>query len=78
MNGYIIVFHKGKTVESILLRSIAYVGSDTEKFISNINADIFFFSSRGITVDGIITDSSIEESADKEVMLKNSAKSYFL
>jgi len=62
----------------LLLHSIAYVGSDTEKFISNINADIYFFSARGITEDGIITDSSIEESAVKKAMMKNSAKSYFL
>lgn len=62
----------------LLLHSIAYVGSDAEKFISNINADILFFSSRGITHDGVITDSSIEESTIRKAMLKNSAKSYFL
>lgn len=62
----------------MLLHSIAYVGSEAEKFISNINADIFFFSSRGITKDGIITDSSIEEAVIKKAMLENSAKSYFL
>ena len=62
----------------LLLHSIAYVGSETEKFISNLNADIFFFSARGITENGIITDSSIEESAVKKAMMKNSAKSYFL
>ena len=35
-------------------------------------------SARGITENGIITDSSIEESAVKKQMMKNSAKSYFL
>ena len=62
----------------MLLHSIAYVGPDAEKFISNINADVFFFSSRGITEDGIITDSSIEEAVIKKAMLKNATKSYFL
>ncbi|MBO5008610.1 MAG: DeoR/GlpR transcriptional regulator [Clostridia bacterium] len=62
----------------MLLHSIAYVGSDTEKFVSNINADTFFFSSRGITKDGLITDSSLEEAVIKKAMLKNAAKSYFL
>lgn len=62
----------------LLLHSVAYVGNDAEKFISNINADIFFFSCRGITEDGVITDSSVEEAAIKKAMLKNSAKSYFL
>ncbi len=62
----------------MLLHSIAYVGNEAENFISNINADIFFFSSRGITDDGVITDSSIEEAVIKKAMLKNSARSYFL
>ncbi|MBQ4563285.1 MAG: DeoR/GlpR transcriptional regulator [Lachnospiraceae bacterium] len=62
----------------LLLHSIAYVGSDTENFISKINADIFFFSSRGITQDGVITDSSIEEATVKKAMMKNAAKCYFL
>ena len=62
----------------LLLHSIAYIGSETEKFISHINADIFFFSSRGYTEDGFITDSSIEESCVKKAMLKNAAKSFYL
>ena len=36
------------------------------------------FSSRGITKDGLITDSSIDESVIKKAMLKNAEKSYFL
>lgn len=62
----------------LLFHSIAYIGSETEKFISHINADIFFFSSRGYTEDGFITDSSIEESCVKKAMLKNAAKSFYL
>lgn len=62
----------------LLLQSIAYVGGYAEKFVSNINADIFFFSCRGITGEGLITDSSVEEAEVKKAMLKNSAKSYFL
>lgn len=62
----------------LLLHSIAYVGSDAEKFISNINANIFFFSSRGYVENENITDSSIEESAIKKAMLKNSEKSFYL
>lgn len=62
----------------LLMHSIAYVGSEAEKFISNINADVFFFSSRGYTENGTITDSSEREVATKKAMLKNSERSYYL
>lgn len=62
----------------LLLHSIAYVGNDTERFISNINANIFFFSSRGYLEDGYITDSSIEEASIKKAMMRNSDKTFYL
>lgn len=62
----------------LLENSIAYVGTYAENFIKNFNADIFFFSSRGITSNGIITDSSIEESDLRRTMLLNSKKNIFL
>ena len=62
----------------LLQHSIAYVGSEAERFIANINADLFFFSSRGYTENGMITDSSERETTVKKAMLKNAAKSYYL
>ena len=62
----------------LLFHSIAYVGSEVERFISNINADVFFFSSRGYDEDGCITDSSIEEATVKKAMMRNAAKTYYL
>ena len=62
----------------LLMHSVAYVGSETEKFIQNINADLFFFSSRGYTENGMITDSSEQEAVIKKAMLKNADKSYYL
>ena len=62
----------------LLAHSIAYVGNETEKFISSINADVFFFSSRGYSEDGYITDSSVEESFVKKAMMKNADKIYYL
>ena len=62
----------------LLMHSIAYVGTEAEKFISGINADIFFFSSRGYTEDGRITDSSESEATVKKAMLQNAEKSYYL
>lgn len=62
----------------LLNQSIAYVGNAAEKFIADINADIFFFSSRGYCEDGYITDSSTEEAVIKKAMIKNANRSYYL
>ncbi len=62
----------------LLMQSIAYVGSEAEKFIKGINADMFFFSSRGYTENGMITDSSEREATVKKAMMQNAAKSYYL
>lgn len=62
----------------MLVHSVAYVGSEAERFVSGINADLFFFSSRGYTEGGVITDSSAEEAALRRAMLKNAKKSIYL
>ena len=62
----------------LLPHSVAYVGSAVGEFAANINADVFFFSSRGYTEDGFITDSSIEEATAKRVMMKNAQRVYYL
>lgn len=62
----------------LLMHSIAYVGNEAERFIANINADLFFFSSRGYLEKGIITDSSDPEVAIKKAMLKNTERSFYL
>ena len=62
----------------LLMHSIAFVGNQTKQFVSGINADLFFFSSRGYTENGTITDSSEQEAAVKKAMLKNAARSYYL
>lgn len=62
----------------LLPYSVAYVGNEAERFVSGINADVFFFSSRGYTIDGCITDSSAEEAAVKAAMMKNADRIYYL
>lgn len=62
----------------LLMHSVAYVGSAAEKYISNINANLFFFSSLGYTENGIISDSSEQEVMVKKAMLKNADKCYCL
>jgi len=60
------------------LESFSYVGVDAERTLSNYNADIAFFSCRGISKDGIASDSSILENSMRKIMIKNSKKSYLL
>lgn len=62
----------------LLPHSVAYVGNAVGEFAANINADVFFFSSRGYTEDCFITDSSIEEATAKRVMMKNAQRVYYL
>ncbi len=62
----------------LLNHSVAYVGHEAEQFVSRINADVFFFSSRGYTEGGYITDSSAEEAAVKQAMMRNAGRVYYL
>lgn len=62
----------------LLNQSMAYVGSEAEKFVASINADLFFFSSRGYTEDGAITDSSAEEAVLKKAMMQNAERTFYL
>lgn len=62
----------------LLENSIAYVGSMAERFIKNFNADILFLSCRGISDDGVLSDSSVEESEIRRVMMAHAKKKIFL
>lgn len=64
----------GMSVEN----SHALVGSIAERSISELYANICFFSAQGIDKDGIISDQSEQESSLRRAMLKNSEKRYFL
>lgn len=58
--------------------SFSYVGTDAEDILRRYNADVAFFSCRGITEDGLITDNSILENSARKIMIANSQKSYLL
>jgi len=62
----------------LLENSIAYVGSLAERFVLNFNADVFFFSCRGLSSKGVLSDSSIDESEIRKVMMANAKKKIFL
>lgn len=56
----------------------AFVGPAAEAYVRGISADIFFFSSQGITEDGEITDVSEEETSLRRIMLSRAKRRVFL
>jgi len=62
----------------LTLDTLSYVGNDAEHTLSNYNADIAFISCRGISEEGIASDTSIMENSVRKIMIKNSRKSYIL
>jgi len=62
----------------IIENSHALVGNVANKTISDLYANICFFSAQGIDENGIISDQSEAESALRKKMIENSQKQYFL
>lgn len=58
--------------------SFSYVGPDAEDILKRYNADVSFFSCRGISKNKIATDNSILENSMRKIMIKNSKKSFLL
>jgi len=57
---------------------LALVGEEAHKTIESINADIAFFSCRGISENGELTDIFPDENYVRSRMIKNSKKAYML
>lgn len=53
----------------MITESLSYIGADAERMVSGINADILFFSCRGLSLDGRLSDVSEEENNLRRVML---------
>ena len=62
----------------ITKESFSYVGPDAESILKKYNADVAFFSCRGLIQDGLATDNSILENSMRKIMISNSKKSYLL
>lgn len=58
--------------------TMAYVGRHAEQMIQEINADILFFSARGLGMDGYFSDSSIEENNLRRIMMQRSKQQVML
>ena len=63
---------------ALLENSHALVGKLAEETIASLYADICFFSSQGISEDGVITDFSEDETRLRKRMIENAGKSVFL
>ena len=63
---------------ALLENSHALVGKIAEETVESMYADICFFSSQGVTEEGIITDFSEEETRLRKCMIKNAGKRIFL
>lgn len=64
----------GRLINSCL----ALVGDETYRTIDSINANIAFFSCRGLSDDGYLTDISPEEDYVRQRMIKNAEHAYLL
>ena len=64
----------GMSVEN----SYALVGSIAEQTVTDLYANVCFFSAQGIDEDGVISDQSEAESALRRLMIQNAQKQYFL
>ena len=62
----------------MITRSLSYIGEDAERTVKQYNANIVFFSCRGLSLDGKLTDNSIEENSLRKVMLQHAKKRVFL
>ena len=62
----------------MLNHSFSYVGKDALNTIEKYNADVLFFSCRGISYDGKLTDNSIEENVVRRQMMQYAKKKVFL
>lgn len=62
----------------MLSKSMSYVGDDALRTIKNYNADTAFFSCRGFSEDGLLSDPSIEENLVRRAMMAQSKKKIFL
>ncbi len=62
----------------MITKSLTYVGSEALHTIRQYNADVAFFSCRGLSDDGMLTDGSVEENDIRREMFRHAKKKIFL
>ena len=58
--------------------SFSYVGDDACRTVMGDNADILFFSCRGVSEDGYLSDNSVEENVVRRAMMSRAKKKFLL
>lgn len=58
--------------------SFSYIGKEAEDAVRKYNADILFFSCHGLSLNGMMSDPSVEECHLRQVMLEKAQKKYLL
>lgn len=62
----------------VVNRNFVTTGSWAEEAVASINADYFFFSSKNLGYDGLITAESEDGARMRKLMIKHSANQFFL
>jgi len=62
----------------MITKSLSYVGPEALHTIRRYNADVVFFSCRGLSDDGMLTDNSVEENDIRRTMFRHAKKKIFL
>ena len=62
----------------MITQSFSYVGNDAEALVARYNADVLFFSCRGLSDSGLLSDNSIEENLLRKAMMRRAGKKIFL
>ena len=62
----------------MITQSLSYIGDEAESTVKRYNADVVFFSCRGLSMNGMLTDNSIEENNLRKVMLNHARKRVLL
>lgn len=58
--------------------SLSLFGEEAYKTIERFRADVAFFSCRGLSYDGVLTDISMEENYVRQKMIQNARQSFLL
>lgn len=59
-------------------KDMCFVGSIAEQYANEFNVDIAFFSSLGLSEDGIISDNDIDQMMIRKIIMSHSKKNIFL
>ena len=59
-------------------QDMCFVGSLSEQYAKNINVDTAFFTTKGLSKDGIISDTDLGQTMVRYSIMKNANKSIFL